>query len=372
MPLPGSASIAAAGNDDKAGESVMRYRIFGSSGLRVSELCLGTMTFGEEFGIGVPAAEARRVYDDFRAAGGNFIDTANIYNRGSSERILAEFIREDREKLVIASKFSLNTDPADPNAGGSHRKNLVQALEGSLRRLGTDYLDVYWVHGWDRRTEVAGLMRALDDQVRAGKILHVAISNAPAWVVAMANTLATGRGLTPFCALQLHYNLLERSIEPEFLPMAAALDMAVTAWSPLAGGLLTGKYSGTEAKGRLSGPRGARSLTPRNQEVTRAFVAAASRAGCRPSTLALAWLMQRGSGNVIPIIGARTVDQLRENLACTDLRLQKEMITELDNLAPPAMNYPASLVYGEFFQDMMYGTVRQRIDWQPPAPQESR
>lgn len=341
----------------------MRYRLLGSSGLRVSEICLGTMTFGEEFGIGVPAAAARRVYDAFRAADGNFIDTANIYNRGSSERMLGEFIREDRARLVLASKYSLNTDPADPNAGGSHRKNLVQALEGSLRRLGTDYLDVYWVHGWDRRTDIVGLMRALDDQVRAGKILHVAISNAPAWVVARANTVAAERGWTPFCALQLHYNLLERNIEAEFLPMAAALDMAVTAWSPLAGGLLTGKYAGSDAAGRLSGPRGARSLTPRNLEVTQAFVQLATRIGSRPSTLALAWLMQRGAGNVIPIIGARTVDQLHENLECAALRLDSEVLAELDGLAPPASAYPASLVYGEFFQDMMYGTVRRQVDW---------
>ncbi|MEZ5564760.1 MAG: aldo/keto reductase [Gammaproteobacteria bacterium] len=341
----------------------MRYRVLGLSGLRVSELCLGAMTFGEEFGIGVAATEARRVYDEFRAAGGNFIDTANIYNRGSSERILGEFIREGREKLVLASKYTLSSDPADPNAGGSHRKNLMQSLDASLRRLGTDYLDVYWVHGWDRRTDLASLMRALDDQVRAGKILHVGISNAPAWVVATANTLATERGLTPFSALQLHYNLIERNIEADFLPMATAMNIAVTAWSPLAGGLLTGKYKESGASGRLAGPRGARTLTSRNQEVATAVAKIAARIDCRPSVLALAWLMQRGNGGVIPIIGARTVEQLRENLTCTGLRLSPEMITELDNLAPPPPTYPASLLGSEFFQDMMYGAVRQQIDW---------
>ncbi|MEO7385325.1 MAG: aldo/keto reductase, partial [Gammaproteobacteria bacterium] len=146
----------------------MRYRLLGTSGLRVSELCLGAMTFGEEFGIGVPEAEARPVFDAFREAGGNFIDTANIYNRGTSERILGGFIKADRPKLVIASKYTLSTDPADPNAGGSHRKNLVQSLEASLRRLGTDYLDLYWVHGFDRHSDLGAVMRALDDQVRAG------------------------------------------------------------------------------------------------------------------------------------------------------------------------------------------------------------
>ncbi len=341
----------------------MRYRLLGNSGLRVSELCLGTMTFGEEFGIGVPEAGARPVFEAFREAGGNFIDTANIYNRGTSERILCPLIKPERQQLVIASKYTLSTNPADPNAGGSHRKNLVQSLEDSLKRLGTDYLDLYWVHGWDRHTDLGALMRALDDQVRAGKVLHVGISNVPAWVAAAASVLAAERGLTPFCALQLHYNLVERSIEADFLPMAAALDMAVTAWSPLAGGLLTGKYGSGAGGGRLAGPMGARTLTPRNQEIATGLEKIASRAGCAPAALALAWLLRQGSGQVIPVIGARTVEQLRQNLGGADVALGPELLAEIDALAPPAPAYPESLLAGEFFRDMLYGTVRRQVDW---------
>lgn len=345
----------------------MKYQLLGSSGLRVAELCLGTMTFGEEFGIGADAAGSRRVFDAYLEAGGNFIDTANIYNRGTSERLLGTFMGAHRERLVVASKYTLNTDPADPNAGGSHRKNLVQALEASLRRLGTGYLDLYWVHGWDRYTPLPELMRALDDQVRAGKILHIGISNAPAWVVASANTLAVERGLTPFTALQLHYNLAERSIEPEYLPMADALGLAVTAWSPLAGGLLTGKYLGEHGGGegarRLDGPRGARTLTERNRALSEGVVRVAQRIGCNPAQVALAWLQQRDGRRVIPIIGARTLSQLQDNLGALTLALDAAQIAELDALAPPALTYPASLLSADMFATMMYGQVRDRVVW---------
>lgn len=355
----------------------MRYQLLGASGLRVSELCLGTMTFGEEFGIGVDEAESRQVFDAFLEAGGNFLDTANIYNLGSSERILGRFLADlpapQRDSLVIASKYTLSTDGRNPNAGGSHRKNLVQSLDASLRRLGTPWLDLYWVHGWDPHTPLEELLRALDDQVRAGKILHVGISNVPAWVAARANTLATERGLTPFCALQLHYNLVERSIEADFLPMARSLGMAVTAWSPLAGGLLTGKYADNDAGsspgaapgGRLAGPRGARTLTERNQAVARELAELAASAGVPPAQMALAWLRQRGEGGVIPIIGARTLDQLRMNLGAVELRLTPEQIAALDALAPPAPSYPESLLAGDFFRTMMYGPIRDQVDWPP-------
>jgi aryl-alcohol dehydrogenase-like predicted oxidoreductase len=343
----------------------VRYQLLGRSGLRVSELCLGAMTFGEEFGIGAPPAECRRVFDDFLVAGGNFIDTANIYNAGTSERILADFIQARRDYLVVASKFSLSTGGDDPNAGGSHRKNLVQALDASLRRLQTGYLDLYWVHGWDRHTPLAELMRALDDQVRAGKILHIGISNAPAWVVAQANTLAEERGLTPFTALQLHYNLVERSIEADFFQLAQAFGMAITAWSPLASGLLSGKYgpgSGADG-GRLAGPRGARTLSEQNLAVAGKLRAMATRFGCTPAQLALAWLRQRDGGGVIPIIGARNARQLQENLLATSLVLNAEQVAELDALAPPVLRYPETLLAGEFFRTMMHGRVREQVRW---------
>lgn len=341
----------------------MIYRLLGSSGLRVSELCLGAMTFGEESGIGAGEAESRRVFDRYLEAGGNFIDTANIYNRGTSERMLAGFIRGHRDALVLASKYTMNTRADDPNAGGSHRKNLVQALEASLRRLDTPYIDLYWIHGWDRHTALPEVLRALDDQVRLGKILHIGISNAPAWIVSHGQTLARERDWTPFTALQLHYNLVERSIEPDFLPMAQAFDIAVTAWSPLSGGLLSGKYTrpGQEA-GRLGGPRGARTLTPGKLAAAKGLDAVADRLGCPSAALALAWMMRRRRPAVIPIIGARTVAQLEENLAALELEPGDADLAELDALAPPPPGYPESLLSGEFMQGLMYGDVHDRID----------
>lgn len=349
----------------------MKYLALGSSSLQVSELCLGAMTFGEELGIGAPEGESRRIFDAFLASGGNFIDTANIYNRGTSERMLAGFIATQRDSLVLATKYSMSTDPRDPNAGGNHRKNLVQALEASLRRLGTGYVDVYWVHGWDGQTPLAELMRALDDQVRLGKVLHLGISNAPAWVVASANTLARERGWTPFTAMQLHYNLVERSIEREFFGLAAAQGMAITPWSPLAGGLLTGKFDrGADAAGRAgarlaTGVIGARVLSERNVAIAEALSAMARERGCQPSQLALAWLRRAGAVNVVPIIGARSARQLAENLGALDIQLSAAERARLDALSAPVPEYPQSLLQGEFLQRLMFGEVATLRD-RPP------
>ncbi|HXR09254.1 MAG TPA: aldo/keto reductase, partial [Candidatus Acidoferrales bacterium] len=219
----------------------MNYKLLGKSGLRVSELCLGTMTFGEDWGWGANQDESKAIFDAFAAAGGNFIDTADGYTNGTSEKFVGEFVGSERERFVIATKFSFNSHPGDPNAGGNHRKHMVEALHGSLQRLGTDYVDLYWMHAWDELTPVEEVMRALDDLVRAGKVLYVGISDAPAWWIARANTLAEWRGWTPFIGLQIEYNLIARTPERELLPMAAALGLGVTAWSPLASGWLTGK-----------------------------------------------------------------------------------------------------------------------------------
>src|SRR5215216_4281463 len=222
----------------------MHYKLFGRTGLRVSELCLGTMTFGDAYEWSAPKAECARIVDAFAQAGGNFIDTANYYSHGQSERIVGELIAGDRERWVLATKYSLAMRPDDPNSGGTHRKSLRQSLEASLRRLGTDYVDVYWVHIWDDLTPLEEVVQALDDAVRAGKVLYVGISDTPAWVVARAaNTIAELRAWTPFAALQVPYSLLQRDIEHELLPMAEAFAMTIAAWSPLAGGILTGKFS---------------------------------------------------------------------------------------------------------------------------------
>jgi aryl-alcohol dehydrogenase-like predicted oxidoreductase len=339
--------------------------------MKVSELCLGAMTFGQEFGIGAPEDECRRVYDDFLDAGGNFIDTANIYNQGTSERMLGKFIGGDRERLVLASKYSLTTQPTDPNAGGSHRKNLVQSLNASLKRLQTDYIDLYWVHGWDPLTPLPELMRALDDQVRAGKILHIGFSNAPAWVIALANTLALERRLTPFTALQLHYNLVERSIEREYFDLAQMLELPILAWSPLAGGLLTGKFNlrtgaDPQAGSRLQeSPRGAQILNDQNLRVSRALSEKAREIGCSTAQLALAWIMQRSpAGVVIPIIGARNHSQLLDNLGASRVTLSPTDVITLDELTAVPDRYPQSLFASDFFRQMMYGELAQSM----PSP----
>src|SRR6478672_8922059 len=222
----------------------MQYRLLGNSGLRVSEAALGAMTFGDDWGWGAAKDESRKVYDAFREAGGNFIDTANSYTKGTSESFLGEFMKDHRQSMVLATKYSTAAAGTDPNAGGNHRKNMMQAVEASLRRLQTDYIDLYWVHIWDQMTPVEEVMRGLDDLVRQGKILYAGISDAPAWWIAQANTLAELRGWSAFIGLQVEYSLIERTVERELIPMAKALNIGVTAWSPLAGGVLTGKYHG--------------------------------------------------------------------------------------------------------------------------------
>ncbi len=231
----------------RKGEIRMQYRLLGNSGLRVSAAALGTMTFGEDWGWGTAKDEARKVYDAFREAGGNFIDTANLYTNGTSEVFLGEFMQGHRESVVLATKYTNSMPGTDPNAAGNQRKNMMQSVEASLKRLATDYIDLYWVHIWDQLTPVEEVMRGLDDLVRQGKVLYVGISDAPAWWVAQANTLASLRGWSPFVGLQIEYSLIERSVESELIPMAQALNIGLTAWSPLSGGILTGKYHGQPA-----------------------------------------------------------------------------------------------------------------------------
>ncbi len=350
----------------------MKYKILGRSGLKVSELCLGTMTFGEEFGIGAPESVCREIYDGFRAAGGNFFDTADMYNAGTSERMLGTFIAPERARVVLASKYSLNTDTSDPNAGGNHRKNLVQSLNASLERLGTDYIDLYWVHAWDGSTGIGEVMRALDDQVRAGKILHIGISNAPAWLVSAANTLATERGWTPFTAMQLHYNLVERSIEREHFALANAQDMAITPWSPLAGGLLTGKFNRDAQDAARQGarltdsPRRAQILQERNLDVAERLSGMAGEQGCTAAQLALAWTMRRSSTCVVPIIGARRPAQLADNLGAVNVAPSGEQIAALDALTAAEPAYPQSLYDSEFFRTLIYGEAWSQLEIDRP------
>jgi len=339
----------------------MKYRLFGPTGLRVSELCLGAMTFGSEWGWGATKDESRGIFDAFAQAGGNFIDTANHYTGGTSERYVGEFIKAERHRYVVATKYSLNPRPEDPNAGGNHRKSLVQGLEGSLKRLGTDYIDLYWIHAWDFITPVDEIMRALDDVVRVGKVLYIGVSDAPAWAVARANTLAQWKGWSSFAGLQIQYSLVERTPERELLPMAAELGLAVTAWSPLGGGVLSGKYrkdSERPQDTRFSGPGwGDTFLTERNYAIAECTQTVAQELGRSPSQVALAWLRQRKENAVIPILGARRLAQIQDNLACLDLQLSEEHLARLDRVSAISLGFPHDFLATPMVHQLVHGSA---------------
>jgi aryl-alcohol dehydrogenase-like predicted oxidoreductase len=303
----------------------VRYRLFGQTGLRVSELFLGTMVLDDP-------GETRRIIDAYADAGGNVLDTASAY--GNGEELLGTVV-ERRDRFVLATKYTLSRDARDPNAAGNHRKNLVLSLEQSLRRLRTDYVDVYWVHVWDRHTPLEETMRALDDAVRAGKVLYVGISDAPAWVVARANTLAQWRDWTPFAGLQVPYSLLQRDIERELLPMAEAFGMSVAAWAPLASGRLAGARSSRRVD--------ADALTPRDKAAAAAVQAVAEELGATPAQVAIAWTRSR-SAAVHPLVGVSTVEQLTENLGALDLDLPAEAVGRLEAAVEFERGFPADFI----------------------------
>src|SRR5258706_2952326 len=338
----------------------MNYQLLGKSGLRVSELCLGTMTFGEEWGWGANRDESKAVFDAYVKAGGNFLDTADGYTNGTSEKLVGEFIRSQRDQFVVANKFSFNQRHGDPNAGGNHRKNMAQALEGSLKRLGTDRIDLYWMHAWDEMTPVEEVMRAFDDFVRAGKVLYIGISDAPAWWVARANTLAELRGWTQFVGLQIEYNLIERTPERELLPMANALGLTVTPWSPLSSGWLTGKYTGQskEEKRLDKTPQFAR-RTEQNIAIAKEVVKVAKAAGKSPAQVALNWL--RARPNTIPIIGARKLEQLEDNLNCVKWSLNTKQLAQLDAVSRIELGFPTDFLHRPFVRNNLHGGLFDRI-----------
>jgi aryl-alcohol dehydrogenase-like predicted oxidoreductase len=342
----------------------MQYRLLGNSGLRVSEAALGAMTFGEEWGWGSPRDEARKVYDAFREAGGNFIDTANFYTNGTSESFLSEFMKHHRQSVVLATKYSNAAPGTDPNAAGNQRKNMMQAVEASLKRLHTDYIDLYWVHIWDQITPVEEVMRGLDDLVRAGKVLYVGISDAPAWWIAQANTLAHLRGWSPFIGLQIEYNLIERTVERELVPMAKALNLGLTAWSPLARGMLTGKYHGhgSSEQGRMNNDtmKGLMPEKQRTEHIVAAIKTVSDETGRSMAQVALAWLRYRPVP-VIPIIGARKLSQLQDNLASIELTLSADQLRTLDEASRIELGFPYSIYALESARSTMYGGLRDQI-----------
>src|ERR1700731_4178118 len=344
--------------------TIMKYRLLGKSGLRVSEAALGTMTFGDEWGWGSPKDEAEKVYETYREAGGNFIDTANFYTGGTSEKFVGEFIKGHRDSVVLATKYSNAVPGNDPNAAGNHRKSMMQALEASLKRLQTDYIDLYWVHIWDGITPVEEVMRGLDDIVRQGKVLYVGISDAPAWWIAQANTLAELRGWTQFTGLQIEYSLIERTVERELVPMAQALNLGVLAWSPLARGVLTGKYHGEgKAEGARMTNEGMKEFLPEEQRAARIISAVKSvseQTGRGMAQVALAWLRHR-TVPVIPIIGARKVSQLQDNLASLDLELSAEQLKSLDGASQIELGFPQSIYEREMVRGAGHGAMWHRL-----------
>src|SRR6202165_1229240 len=344
--------------------TIVKYRLLGKIGLRVSEASLGTMTFGDEWGWGSPKAEARKVYETYREAGGNFIDTANFYTGGTSEKFVGEFIQGHRESVVLATKYSNAAPGNDPNAAGNQRKSMMQALEASLKRLQTDYIDLYWVHIWDGITPVEEVMRGLDDLVRQGKILYVGISDAPAWWIAQANALAELRGWTRFIGLQIEYSLMERTVERELVPMAKALNLGVLAWSPLAIGVWSGKYHG---EGKTDGGRmtneGMKDLLPKEQRaapIISAVKSVSEQTGRSMAQVALAWLRHQ-TVPVIPIIGARKVSQLQDNLASLDLELSAEQLKSLDGASRIEIGFPQSIYDREMVRAIRYGGTWDRL-----------
>ncbi|HEV8329236.1 MAG TPA: aldo/keto reductase [Nitrospiraceae bacterium] len=342
----------------------MRYRLLGNSGLRVSEAALGTMTFGEDWGWGSAQDEARKVYDAFREVGGNFIDTANMYTNGTSESLLGEFMKGHRQSVVMATKYTNAAPGTDPNAAGNQRKNMVQAVEASLKRLKTDYIDLYWVHIWDQITPVEEVMRGLEDLVRGGKVLYIGISDAPAWWIAQANTLAHLRGWAPFIGLQIEYSLIERTIERELLPMAKALNLGLTAWSPLANGVLTGKYHGhgSSEPGRMSSDM-MKPFLPEQQRTDRIVAAVktvSDELGRSMAQVALAWLRYRPVP-VIPILGARKLSQLQDNLASFDLTLSADQLQTLDDASRIELGFPHDFYAKELVRTFVYGGMRDQI-----------
>jgi aryl-alcohol dehydrogenase-like predicted oxidoreductase len=333
----------------------MHYKLLGKSGLRVSELCLGTMTFGNDWGWGAPKDESRRMFDLFVGAGGNFIDTSNNYTNGTSEKFIGEFIKDDRDHFVVATKYTLTERKPDPNFGGNHRKNLRRSIEGSLQRLGTDYIDLLYLHMWDGMTPIEEVMRGLDDLVSAGKVLYVGISDTPAWVISQANTLADLRGWSRFVAMQAAYSLAYRALERDLLPMSEAHQMSVLAWGILEGGELTGKYNTPTDE-----PKRSNDTTEQIKTIASTLMEVATEIGRTPSQVAINWVRQRPH-RMIPIIGARTEKQLKDNLGCLDFELTQEQIDCLSESGPIDLGFPHSFLGSDHVHELIFGDTYDQI-----------
>jgi aryl-alcohol dehydrogenase-like predicted oxidoreductase len=339
----------------------MRYRLLGHSGLRVSELCLGTMTFGEDWGWGASKEESRKIFDRFVEAGGNFIDTASNYTNGTSERLVGEFISARRDEFVIATKYTLRrpgSDFKDLNAGGNHRKNMLRTVEASLKRLNSEYIDLFYLHVWDFTTPVEEALRGLDDLVSAGKVLYIGISDTPAWIASYAQAMATLRGWNKFVAYQAEYSLLERGIEYDVLPMSESLGLSLLAFGLLGAGVLTGKFN--QSGGPVE-PTRARQASEKEKTAAGAMMAIAEETGRTPSQVAINWARQK-SPNLLPILGARREAQIIDNLGVLEFSLSTEQIQRLDEINPLPAAYPHTFWNDFVRRDLIFGENVDRLD----------
>lgn len=321
----------------------MRYKLLGNTGMKVSEISLGTMTFGDDWGWGADKKECKKMWNAYVDRGGNFIDTANFYTGGSSERFVGEFMLHNRDYFVCATKYTLaNPEAKDPNLGGNSRKNMMQSVEASLKRLNTDYIDLLWLHIWDGFTPIEEVMRAFEDLVKQGKVLHIGFSDTPAWIVSRGHTIAQQLGWAPVTSIQVEYSLVQRDIERELLPMADELGMSVLAWSPLKGGLLTGKYTreGAETEGARHVVNDAvdRIAADKNLEIAKKVDEVADEIGVSSAQTALNWVRQRS--NVIPIVGTRKLNQLEDLMKVLDWELSDEHLEKLNEVSKIELGFP--------------------------------
>ncbi len=346
-----------------------QYRLLGRSGLRVSPLSLGTMTFGSDWGWGADEYEAGRIFNAYRERGGNFIDTAVNYTFGSSEKILGGLIQGQRESIVLATKFTMAREQGNPNAGGNHRLNLVNSVETSLRQLNTDRIDLLYVHAWDFTTSAEEVMRSLDCLVRSGKILYIGICNTSAWRIAQMQTLAEFRGWSPFVALQIEYSLVERTVEHELMPMARELGLGVLPWSPLGGGILSGKYRRSDLSNdnpaEISATRkgiiaSTGHLTERALDIAGVVAEIAGEIGATPSRIALAWTLQNPAV-VSPIVGARTLAQAEDNFAALDIAFTDHQLQRLEQASAPAPTFPERFIGRPMAQQLIFGGTAVRV-----------
>lgn len=330
----------------------MRYKLLGKSGLKVSELCLGTMTFGADWGWGADKDESKKQFDLFTEAGGNFIDTANLYTNGSSEKLVGEFIHSDREHYVLATKYTLATPDTGmrPSHYGNSRKNMMHAVEASLKRLNTDFIDLYYLHAWDRLTPIEEVLRGMDDLVRQGKVNYFAFSDTPAWVIGYAVAKAETMGWTRPIGIQVPYSILDRSIEDEIVPMAGSLDLTVLPWGVLEAGKLLGKYSkNTDHDGPTRNDKDSVTVTEQEQKAIDIVAKIAEKQNVSKAQVCLNWVRQNPEAEVIPILGARTASQLEDNLACVEWQLSDEDMQALNEASGFKHGFPRTFIDDNIF-----------------------